>query len=858
LKAIRLNVILLVLILSLSGILFASSDRSRSSQIIDLSNNKITSGPSNFFFQEETLKDIINRNVKNVDLNNDKLSDYSVFSEGVKEYILLFDEFNDIPFEYINSNFELVNQFESIPAIVVKSDIHSIDILQSLTGLKVIEENYKLKPHLFYSTSQMGVRSSFWFNGLTGSSDQSIAILDSGIDATHPAFDGRIVATYNAIDDKIDPIDTLGHGTHVASIAAGDLNVANDKFNQSARGYIDPAGGAYLDFQISLTQTSTIRYGIDWNNPGSDNPGSSLNPVILDSTFRVAHEINTDTTGQIVQEVTLSAGNYLFIIYNNIGAGNQLYEAWVEMPINNSFESSTDAFNSFAGMAFTSNIVAVKVLDANIDGSNAVGDISTIMAGIDWVIANRETHNITIVNMSLGLDSGISATLDTAIGTLAQNGILSVVAAGNSGGGIAFASPATAKEAITVGALNRFGEVAFYSQGGRSLSSGLIKPDVLAPGGSIVINHQQIGQTSYQSGLGLVVAADSNYAAINQSPDDVIGYMGTSMASPHIAGLASLISSIIQDVDGWDWNSASDVYRVKQIILASTYEVGNIGLGRERISGGNDANYVPRINRISKDNIEGWGAVNAKAAYSILMNSLNIGDSFTLEFDENDPFTSNNMAYTLNVQDLNPIGFIVDGSDQVDVDILIFEKNNPNNFGDLNLVASSTNPRGVDEAIVFSPQTTGEYIVNIRLVDGSSQLDSVDVFVVNSDQIPSLDITSPTNGQEINTRDVTVTFQTELTTITGLLQSRRDEVDLGVVTSGFEINDLNNGNYTLTLFGEDTSVGYIISDSIWFIIDYSSPVDEVSSFLKSNYHYVALSLIPVVIIVDKVRSRKKR
>ncbi|MDH5645291.1 MAG: hypothetical protein OEZ01_04755, partial [Candidatus Heimdallarchaeota archaeon] len=217
-----------------------------------------------------------------------------------------------------------------------------------------------------------------------------------------------------------------------------------------------------------------------------------------------------------------------------------------------------------------------------------------------------------------------------------------------------------------------------------------------------------------------------------------------------------------------------------------------------------------------------------------------------------------NMAYTLNVQDLNPIGFIVDGSDQVDVDILIFEKNNPNNFGDLNLVASSTNPRGVDEAIVFSPQTTGEYIVNIRLVDGSSQLDSVDVFVVNSDQIPSLDITSPTNGQEINTRDVTVTFQTELTTITGLLQSRRDEVDLGVVTSGFEINDLNNGNYTLTLFGEDTSVGYIISDSIWFIIDYSSPVDEVSSFLKSNYHYVALSLIPVVIIVDKVRSRKKR
>ncbi|HHW87686.1 MAG TPA: peptidase S8 [Chloroflexi bacterium] len=58
----------------------------------------------------------------------------------------------------------------------------------------------------------------------TGSNDAIIAILDSGINRTHPEFAGRVLGGYDFINDDDDPDDDHGHGTHVAGIVAAALN----------------------------------------------------------------------------------------------------------------------------------------------------------------------------------------------------------------------------------------------------------------------------------------------------------------------------------------------------------------------------------------------------------------------------------------------------------------------------------------------------------------------------------------------------------------------------------------------------------------------------------------------------------
>ncbi len=57
-----------------------------------------------------------------------------------------------------------------------------------------------------------------------GSADVKIAIVDSGVDTTHPDLAGKIAGQYNAVDGSPDVTDTMGHGTFVAGVAAAATN----------------------------------------------------------------------------------------------------------------------------------------------------------------------------------------------------------------------------------------------------------------------------------------------------------------------------------------------------------------------------------------------------------------------------------------------------------------------------------------------------------------------------------------------------------------------------------------------------------------------------------------------------------
>ncbi|KAF3924646.1 Oryzin [Arthrobotrys entomopaga] len=155
------------------------------------------------------------------------------------------------------------------------------------------------------------------------------------------------------------------------------------------------------------------------------------------------------------------------------------------------------------GVAKLAKIVAVKVLDANGNGK-----VSYTLAGLNYVSGVAKSGK-SVINMSLG--GARSQSLNDAVEALYKKGIIVVVAAGNDADVASAYSPASAKDAITVGATDIGDGLADFSNYGFYI-------DILAPGVDILSSW-----------------ATSNTATNTQD--------GTSMAAPHVAGLAAYLLS---------------------------------------------------------------------------------------------------------------------------------------------------------------------------------------------------------------------------------------------------------------------------------------------------------------------------
>jgi subtilisin family serine protease len=171
------------------------------------------------------------------------------------------------------------------------------------------------------------------------------------------------------------------------------------------------------------------------------------------------------------------------------------------------------------GVAKASLLRGVKVLDCNGSGST-----SGIIAAVDWVRANHIKP--AIANMSLG--GGYSGSLNTAVTNLSNAGVFVAVAAGNSNADACNASPASTAAAYTTAASDKTDTRASFSNYGSCV-------DAYAPG---------VGVTS---------------TWINSSTNTI---SGTSMASPHVAGVAALYKHTYGDassstISSWLTNNAT-------------------------------------------------------------------------------------------------------------------------------------------------------------------------------------------------------------------------------------------------------------------------------------------------------------
>ncbi|MHA1270428.1 MAG: S8 family peptidase [Candidatus Helarchaeota archaeon] len=191
----------------------------------------------------------------------------------------------------------------------------------------------------------------------------------------------------------------------------------------------------------------------------------------------------------------------------------------------------------YKGVAPKAKLIAAKVL-----ASNGSGSFSGVIAGIDWAAK----QDIQVMNLSLGANvagscDGTDAVCQ-AVDAAMDKGIVMCIAAGNSGPeSKTVGTPGCAKKVITVGATDKSDQIAWFSSRGPT-ADGRVKPDICLPGFNIVAARAK------NTSMGHPI--DNYYTSAS----------GTSMATPHCAGVAALLKSYNKDLSS---------QKIKEIIMKS-------------------------------------------------------------------------------------------------------------------------------------------------------------------------------------------------------------------------------------------------------------------------------------------------
>jgi thermitase len=285
--------------------------------------------------------------------------------------------------------------------------------------------------------------------------------------------------------------------------------------------------------QASLALPNDPSYSTDWGmdkigvvTGWSDYPGSYVStggvPIaIVDTGVQSTHP---DLSGRVLTASGANCVNYYGTCASDPAADDNGHGTHVAGIAG----AATNNGIGVAGVAFSSPIIPVKVLDSTGSGSYAA-----ITNGITWAVQ----HGAKVINLSLG-GTGYSQTLCDAITSALNNGVLVVAAAGNSGSSVA-TYPAACPGTVGVAATDSTDSTASWSNYGA--------PNVFvsAPGVGIYSTYD-----------------NSSYATLS----------GTSMATPFVTGLAALLFSQLSTRTPAD---------VKALLATTSDKVGSVAYGSD-------------------------------------------------------------------------------------------------------------------------------------------------------------------------------------------------------------------------------------------------------------------------------------
>lgn len=307
----------------------------------------------------------------------------------------------------------------------------------------------------------------------------------------------------------------LASDSDVAYIATDDLVFAS----------FDPVAGAAL-----ATSPGILEVGAPdaWGQLGVT--GRGIGVAILDSGIAP----HADLAGRIVASVDFTGGARGIPVPAADPGGHGTHVAGLVAG------DGTASGGGYTGVAPGANLVDVRVISST--GSTT---ISTLIAGMQWVLAHRADYNIRVVNLSAGAPVTASYgddPLAAAVEVLVFAGITVVVSAGNAGPTpSSITTPGSDPFVITVGAIDDNGTatladdlLATWSSQGPTAIDGLAKPDLVAPGRKIV-SLRSAGST-----LDLQLP-DRVVAGLDPLVPAYFRLSGTSMAAPIVTGVVALM-----------------------------------------------------------------------------------------------------------------------------------------------------------------------------------------------------------------------------------------------------------------------------------------------------------------------------
>ncbi|MGB2728575.1 MAG: S8 family serine peptidase [Halobacteriota archaeon] len=308
--------------------------------------------------------------------------------------------------------------------------------------------------------------------------------------------------------------------------------------------YEDHEVQAYLDSSVPVIKADTARttYNVT---------GSNVTIAVIDTGIDDAHESldDMDDNPATTDPKVIGFKDFVNLYadpYDDYGHGTHCA----------GIAAGTGGSSVYKGVAPGAKLVGIKVLNAWGSGSE-----STVIAGIDWAVQNKDDYGIKIISMSLGRDYNNDGTTPMALACDAavDAGIVVSVAAGNAGiwGSKTVGDPACAKKVITVGAIDDDMDIAYFSSRGPT-ADGRTKPEVCAVGVDVMSAEADTG---------------SGY----------VPHGGTSMSTPHVAGIAALML---------EYNPNLAPLEVKEILMDTAVDRGVIG----------------------PDNDYGWGVADAMFA----------------------------------------------------------------------------------------------------------------------------------------------------------------------------------------------------------------------------------------------------
>ncbi len=334
---------------------------------------------------------------------------------------------------------------------------------------------------------------------------------------------------------KLDKAFTLSELQRVASdLKAADANIAYAEPDRKMYPMMTPNDTSYsLQWDLYET-TGGIRAPAAWDLA----TGTGVVVAVIDTGIRPHADLSGQTVAgydMINDTAVANDGNGRdsdpsdpgdWTAANECAAGDPASNSsWHGTHVAGTIAAKTNNSAGIAGIAFNAKIQPVRAL------GKCGGYTSDIADGITWAsggtVSGLSAVNATpsrVINMSLGGGGACDTATQTAINGARSRGTVVVVAAGNENQNASNSSPANCSGVITVAATDRNGARAYYSNYGSIVT-------LAAPGGDV--------RSSSSNGI----LSTLNAGTTSPGADSYAYYQGTSMATPHVAGVVALMLS---------------------------------------------------------------------------------------------------------------------------------------------------------------------------------------------------------------------------------------------------------------------------------------------------------------------------